>query len=85
MGAGFAFNIVWFILLIIVGGCTVYLVIIKGNGHSPPLSGLIFCFRGGKKGGPEYYRNLIEREHMNRPVNIRLHDGREHQQARCRD
>ncbi|WEG13333.1 hypothetical protein PU629_02920 [Pullulanibacillus sp. KACC 23026] len=29
--------------------------------------------------GPEYYRNLIEREHMNKPVNIRLHDGSMHQ------
>jgi hypothetical protein len=29
--------------------------------------------------GPEHYRNLIEREHMNRPVSIRLHDGAVHQ------
>lgn len=29
--------------------------------------------------GPEHYRGLIEREHMNRPVNIRLHDGVVHQ------
>lgn len=29
--------------------------------------------------GPEYYRNLIEREHMNRAVSIRLHDVALHQ------
>jgi hypothetical protein len=29
--------------------------------------------------GPEHYRRLIEKEHMNRPVSIRLHDGVVHQ------
>lgn len=29
--------------------------------------------------GPEHYRALLEREHMNRAVSIRLHDGTVHQ------